>query len=315
MEKDKSEDLKNKISQVYKDQADWEEIKSLAYEKNIEDQMREQWDASDNFSSETKVGERILSHILHPRKSRYSINKKLLITVSVAAAICLTLINVYFFTKGKVENPIQTFVEIHSSGNTMYQLPDSSIVWMMPGSSVRFAENFEDDRQVWLKGESVFDVKKQGGKTFKVNINKASIAVLGTSFKVKELLKDGASEIVLYSGKVQFNRDDINQNIIMSPLQKLTYNPENKKVELSTIPDIKWESGKYVFTDIQTDFLLQTISSLYNVEIELGNNISPTHLLTGSIRYDESLQDVLHKLCYSLNANQSKQENKIIINK
>lgn len=315
MKKHNEEELKDKISQVYNDQASWEEIKSLAYEENIEDQMRKQWNASDSFTSEEEVGKRILNRILHPRKSSFSIKRKLQIAASVAAVICFTLINAYFFTKGIVKDSIQTYVEVHSSGNTMYQLPDSSIVWMMPGSSVRFAENFEEDRQVWLKGESVFDVKKQGGKTFKVNVNKANIAVLGTSFRVKELLKDGASEITLYSGKIQFNREDIDQNIIMSPYQKLIYKPETKNIELATIPNIKWESGRYTFVDIQTDMLIQSINSLYDVQIELGNGLSPNYLLTGSIRYDESLQDVLYKLCYSLKANPSKIGNKIIINK
>ena len=62
-------------------------------------------------------------------------------------------------------------------------LPDSSRVWMHPGSSIRYPENFVQNRKVLVEKEIPdFDVYKQEGKHFIVYIDRAFVEVKGTSF-------------------------------------------------------------------------------------------------------------------------------------
>ena len=68
-------------------------------------------------------------------------------------------------------------VRIEAQQSMMYILPDSTKVWMKPGSSIQFAKDFNKDRKVWLSGNSLFEVYKHEGSTFQVHINKAFIEV------------------------------------------------------------------------------------------------------------------------------------------
>ena len=94
--------------------------------------------------------------------------------VALAAVLggWLFYVNSDFFVK-------EEFAEVVATRNMLYQLPDSSEVWMYPNSSIRFAKNFNKDRRVWLEGSSMFHVRKQHGNTFKVYIDKAFIEVKG----------------------------------------------------------------------------------------------------------------------------------------
>mgnify|MGYP001472807545 FL=1 len=63
------------------------------------------------------------------------------------------------------------------------KLPDGSTVKLNSGSSITYPEMFLDDRrEVVLKGEGFFDVKKNQKQPFIVMANKAKVKVLGTSF-------------------------------------------------------------------------------------------------------------------------------------
>ena len=61
----------------------------------------------------------------------------------------------------------------------MYILPDSSKVWLETGCNIRYAKNFESQREVWLEGEALFDVTKRKKQHFIVHIPKAYIEVNG----------------------------------------------------------------------------------------------------------------------------------------
>ena len=78
-------------------------------------------------------------------------------------------------------------------------LPDGSIVKLNALSSVAFEEdNWDNDRQLNLKGEAFFEVAK--GKKFEVQTTNGIITVLGTKFNVKTTGK--FFEVQCQEGKV-----------------------------------------------------------------------------------------------------------------
>ena len=111
----------------------------------------------------------------------------------------------------------------------MYLLPDSTKVWMDPGSSILFANDFDKDRTVRLSGSSLFEVSKHEGSTFRVCIDKAIIEVKGTSFLVKQN-KNKQNEITLFNGEIEFMAEATGEKVTMLPSQQLTYNTENTQM-------------------------------------------------------------------------------------
>ena len=153
----------------------------------------------------------------------------------IAASVALVLIvgGLWMYSNtGRTQ--IEKYIEFTAQESRMYLLPDSSKVWMQPGSSIRFAENFKECRDVWLKGNSLFEVRKNSGSKFRVYIDKAFIEVKGTCFLIKQN-NPNANEITLFNGSIEFNIESTHDKIAMKPLQELVYNPVSARTQLRRI--------------------------------------------------------------------------------
>ena len=178
----------------------------------------------------------------------------------------------------------------------------------------QYTKAFNKERKVWLSGNSLFEVYKHEGSTFQVYIDKAFIEVKGTCFHIKQTDAE-KNEITLFRGKIEFNVESTGQKTVMKPLQRVIYNPRNAEMRVEQITNIKWENGKYNFTDIPLQELISIINQMYNSDVTLAKGINHESAFTGSIRYDEPLEDVVNKICFTLNLNKEEHANKIIIKK
>lgn len=206
------------------------------------------------------------------------------------------------------------YTDITACSDTTYVLPDTSTVVLKQGSKMRFATDFIDKRDVWLVGDALFEVKKKGlGRTFRVHINKAFIEVKGTKFLVEQ--QQECSRVTLFNGKIEFNVEATNDKYVLHPMDNLSFNAETGRTAVSSLKQMVYEDGKYVFTDILLKDLVRTIGQLYSVDIELDKGINSEATLTGSINRDEELQRVIRKIGYTLNLNYEFEQNKIVLRK
>ncbi|WP_218049165.1 FecR family protein [Bacteroides acidifaciens] len=207
------------------------------------------------------------------------------------------------------------YVKIVAVQNELYILPDSSKVWMKKGSSIQYNKAFNEQRDVWLSGSSLFEVTTQNGHPFRVYIQKAMIEVKGTCFDIHQDSEMKKNEIILYNGKINFTPEN-NEEIEMSPHQKITHYIEKREILKENIKNMDWEDGKFYFKELPLPQLIETINTMYNSHIRLKvNNQVIKSAFTGNIRYEESLEEVLHKICYSLDLNFQNQDNELIIYK
>lgn len=91
--------------------------------------------------------------------------------MAAASVAILLLIGGLWMILGDNKAEMNELVRIEAQQSMMYILPDSTKVWMKPGSSIQFAKDFNKDRKVWLSGNSLFEVYKHEGSTFQVHIN------------------------------------------------------------------------------------------------------------------------------------------------
>lgn len=225
-------------------------------------------------------------------------------------AILITIGGIWLNTREDKTN--NELIKIIAQESKMYVLPDSTKVWMEAGSSIKYAKTFNKDRKVWLSGNSLFEVYKHKGSIFRVHIDKAFIEVKGTCFLIKQQSAE-KNEITLFNGKIEFYVEPTGEKTIMRPLQKMTYNSINAKTTIEQIANIKWENGKYNFTEITLQEFVKTINKMYDSNIMLDKNINHESAFTGSIRYDEPLDDVINKICFSLNLRNEKINNRTVI--
>lgn len=85
------------------------------------------------------------------------------------------------------DNINDEFIKVIAQQNQMHVLPDSTKVWMESGSSIKYTKAF-NKREVWLEGNSFFEVYKHEGSFFQVHINKAFIEVKEPVSKSSKLM-------------------------------------------------------------------------------------------------------------------------------
>ena len=288
--------------------------KAFADLESVDIEIKKQWNESGNRAADMAIKEQIWKKV--KTKCEYRKNNRVLVELrpylAAASVAILLLIGGLWMILGDNKAEMNELVRIEAQQSMMYILPDSTKVWMKPGSSIQFAKDFNKDRKVWLSGNSLFEVYKHEGSTFQVYIDKAFIEVKGTCFHIKQTDAE-KNEITLFRGKIEFNVESTGQKTVMKPLQRVTYNVDNAQTQIENISNISWENGRYNFEDVPLTQLIETVNQMYNTNIVLKRNLGKKALFSGSIRYDETLDDVLDKICFSLNLTIETHNEQIII--
>ena len=288
------------IRKLFSDRLKKDQLKDLSEIDMIERKMKVQWEeqnpiAENSERVDPELGDYIWAKIVKEYKVR-SKRKSIRQFYYPLAAACVALVAVLggwlfyvnsdFFVK-------EEFAEVVATRNMLYQLPDSSEVWMYPNSSIRFAKNFNKDRRVWLEGSSMFHVRKQHGNTFKVYIDKAFIEVKGTRFLVDK-------------------KEAGNRTVVMKPMEKIFYNSVNAEIGIRKIENIEWQDGKFKFDAMPLNRLISIINQMYhaNIVYEGKDETSP---FSGTIRQEEALDDIILKICFLMNLKEERVGNTIII--
>jgi ferric-dicitrate binding protein FerR (iron transport regulator) len=274
--------------------------------KPFVEQLHKEWEevgnehVIENYELKEKIWKEVDRKIFSPR--RYILR--------TGWAVAAVLVGVMFYLGYKVSEKHVvdnlTYMEYSYVEGRMCVLPDSSTVWLEPDSKIRISSEFLNNREVWLTGSSVFEVKKRADSAFKVYINTACIEVKGTVFSINQPTPD-TSIIALYEGAIDFIGK--NQSLIsMTPSQRLVYDVHTGSTHVENFSEnIQWVDGNYRFTDIRIDSLMDFIRKKYRVEVELDKAINYDLLLTGTIRNDETVDAVIEKICFTSCLNYKKE--------
>ena len=232
------------------------------------------------------------------KRIKWKISWQRKIFIPAAAAIAVIAISSIMMLNHLPDNRAEYVVA--SDSGEKYILADSSSVYIEKGSAIKFSENFLEDRNVWIDGSATFEVKKHEGSQFRVHFGEAVIEVTGTCFHVDR--RDAENDIViLYNGSIDFCPKKGENKIEMGPSQMLTYDRANGKITMDTVPEsINWNDGKYCFRKVPVTELLDFVGKLHKKDIIIQNNEKSGERLSGQIRYDESIDDILAKICFSL---------------
>lgn len=294
------------------DKLSWEEKEKLSKQSSVEMRMKQQWESVAEEPCDPEMGERIWRRLEKSRKVERQRHQFSFHPYLVAASIILFVVGGGLWIMKQNWSAKPEYIHYMADRALMYLMPDSTKIWMQAGSKICYAKEFEDYREVWLDGEALFDVTKGRKNNFKVHLSKAFIEVKGTSFLVKKDVND-INEITLFEGKVEFNINNTDTKIAMNPMEKIIYDPRTVEVSLEKVENMNWDNGRYQFTDIMLEQLIEMINEKYDSHIVLGKNINKTHRYTGSISHGESLDKIIEKLCYTMGLKVEKHGEEILI--
>lgn len=214
------------------------------------------------------------------------------VAASVLLIACIS-ISVVFMTKPSINT---TFAQIKAE-----QLPDGSKVVLNANSkliySKKWAPNDRDDREVWIKGEAFFHVKKTAAKIrFIVHTPQFDIVVTGTQFNVND--RDGLHpKVVLREGSITIKRIGA-ADVFLKPGESFEITNNNVPLKKSTNPDVPmaWLDKKLNFENAPMSEVKNSLEAIYGIKVVFEDTSIASETMTGMMPNDnldvfiESLQ-------------------------
>lgn len=291
------------------------ERQKLVNEKPMVNYHLRQWEKAPKAHLEDHVESRnILDKVIARCRNEQQLllrkKKNYRIGYSIAAAALIFIIGYWI-----VINFMPSYINVSAPLNDKLavMLPDSSEVWLNAASQIRYRKSFRKNREIYLeKGEAFFKVKKAQGAPFKIYFHESMIQVTGTEFNVK--CNNAESEIILFSGAITFESEKGQERLLMKPSERIVYNANVKSIVRTNIDtnEYDWRSNKLRFTNKPLHEFIEYVNRSYLVNIIIKDKKKKELKFNGTIYKDESLADILDKICISLDL-KKKQENNMII--
>ncbi len=192
-------------------------------------------------------------------------------------------------------------------------LPDGSTVWLQPKTLLSYNQSDRVYRQVNLRGEAFFDVKRDESRPFLIYSGKMTTKVLGTSFNVRAFPETEKFEVSVVTGKVSVANES-EKEVFVTPKQQVVLETKTDVMVIKEIPKDKtyyWELASLSFDNTSMENVISSIEQNYNVTIELSPKLKACRL-SGNFT-NEHLATILEIVCRSIEAEYVIDGDKIIL--
>lgn len=200
------------------------------------------------------------------------------------AAILVLLISVpslfYFFTQSKTpeQQLVYTTVAADFGQISKVVLPDSTVIWINSGSTIRYNNQFSaTNRDIDLVGEAFFKVRKNTELPMIVSNTDLKVKVLGTEFSVMAYPEENFIQIVLDKGKVELTstaHSKFRQE--MKPGEMANFNKEKKELTISNVNTVlytSWKDGLINIYNLPLSELVIKLEKRYNQKFVVDDEI------------------------------------------
>jgi transmembrane sensor len=237
----------------------------------------------------------------------------------IAASVTILAVATFFLWKklepASAARSGANMLVFHSNEkNSQLMLPDSSWVWLNANSSIEYAADFSIERQVRLKGEAFFDVRKKQAKNFTVITENLSIQVKGTRFNVRAY--DSKNEnATLEEGKIELTVKGDMQTYSLSPGDHIAINQANQKIVLKKVNPANfsaWKEEQLIFDNALLEDIIAKLENRYRVNIVIEESIAKRERLTMTINA-EPIEDILEMIQLSSRLNYRIEKDHILI--
>lgn len=174
-------------------------------------------------------------------------------------------------------------------------LADGTQVWMNAESRLEFPDRFNGNtREVRLKGEAYFEVKKDAKRPFVVHTDYLTTRVLGTAFNVRAYSRRDAS-VTLVSGRVQVNSGDLTK--VLSPGEQAALAGSQLAVKaVDTYPITQWKEGFFYFDNQSLLFIMRELARWYGVNVSFDDTSKMQVRLHFVVERSKSLREAVANL-------------------
>ena len=213
--------------------------------------------------------------------------------MGAAAAVLLVIAGLSWF---KWSYSSKSIIETPYGQLCQRQLPDGSEVMLNANTTVTLSDSWKEgnDREVWLKGEAFFHVKKTEKKNrFIVHTDQLDVIVTGTQFNVRTI--GDKTSVLLTEGSVTIKTSN-GEELKMVPGDFVEI--QNNKAEKKTTNQetvLAWKDNKLNFDKTPIKDVAVMISNHYGVTVNLADESVAGKTITGMMP-NNNLDDLLEAL-------------------
>lgn len=247
--------------------------------------------------------------------------------IKVAAVILLAFgVSYIFYSMNEtIEVPTEQLADIEkynpSGQRSRVILRDGTTIFLNSESKIRYSDQEYGDklREIYLEGEAYFEVAKNPDVPFVVKTANLSTTALGTAFNVRAFKNENSTQISLAEGKVKVEKivetRDATDAIILSPDEEVVLEKDTMTKRIfDSNRVLSWKDGVIYFQETDFREAIQTLERWYNVKFEIRNLNNYSGLKgTGTFK-NETLENVLKALSYSLEFEYKIDQNNVTIN-
>jgi transmembrane sensor len=200
-----------------------------------------------------------------------------------AAILIIAAFSTLIFTRYRANHAIVSISTALNQHSKKVDLPDHSVVWLKPGSTLQYEGDFNGkDRNIKLSGEAFFEVSKVynsdgSRKPFTVYSSKLKVSVLGTSFNLKAT--KSAASVIVRTGLVKTQSGKNFQ--LLRPGDRVQLK-NNQFVVDKVNADLfaAWTTGDYKFNKTNIQEIIQLLENYSNCQVVI---LSPDKLKNTSL--------------------------------
>ncbi|MDR0395248.1 MAG: FecR domain-containing protein [Tannerella sp.] len=206
---------------------------------------------------------------------------------AVAALVAGAVLALYILQNGNTrERDLQV---IHNEANTptlATMLHDGSVVYLSEQTSLEYPDSFDaGKREVFLRGEAFFDVKKNAGQPFFVNTDLVTIEVTGTSFDVKSNTPS-SFRLSVRNGKV-----------------RVSLKKQHQTVSAQTGETVSFDSGKLQLSKTSANDFDAYFRRIHFKDERLDNIAHIINMTSGSVRIKVAPEVEGRRITFTLSGN------------
>lgn len=165
-------------------------------------------------------------------------------------------------------------------------LSEGSNVWLNSGSSLVLKPGFgKDHRQVELKGEAFFEVKRDTTRPFVIKHGTIQTRVLGTSFNITAFESEDLM-VAVKSGRVEVSSLEEEKRFVLQPEEQLRVDEGSqfwKKAICNPSKITSWREDELWFDNFMLLEALPRFERRFGLRIELGEASTGKCILVGKL--------------------------------
>jgi len=187
---------------------------------------------------------------------------------AIAAALALPLAAALWLFRPTPVVPM-TLAQTTVGETQSLQFPDGTHITLNENSELRYPATFAgNQRNVELKGEAYFEVQSDPTRPFEVQVNQATVKVLGTVFNVRSHPSEATVQVMVEEGKVQLSSQQTKQAVILTKGEIGSFNSQTQQVIENKVNNKNasaWKSKVLTYKKAPLQTVLDDLSKHFKV--------------------------------------------------